>query len=116
MIARLTAVRGGADRSLDDVLDRFVRELDTARAGAKGLRGEARSAFLARLEAMDAELIASARTSADDVLIRQLEAEADAELAPFRDRMVRDAFERSRQAAVDRLIRERRRLPVIRFE
>jgi len=116
VIARLTAVRGGADRSLDDVLDRFVRELDAARAGAKGLRGETRSAFLARLEAMDAELIASARTNADDALLHQLEAEADAELAPFRDRMVRDAFERSRQAAVDRLIRERRRLPVIRFE
>ena len=116
VIARLTTVRGGADRSLDDVLDRFVRELDTARAGAKGLRGDARSSFLAHLNALDADLIAAARERCEPALLRQLEAEADDELAPFRDRMPAEAFDRSRRAAVDRLLRERRRLPVIRFE
>ena len=116
VIARLTTVRGGADRSLDEVLDRFVRELDAARAGAKGMRGDVRARFLERLEAMDDELTVAARAQCDGELLSQLEAEADAELAPFRDRMPRGAFEQSRRAAVDRLIRERRRLPVIRFE
>jgi hypothetical protein len=116
VIARLTAVRGGEDRSLDEVLDRFVRELDAARAGARGMRGEARAAFLDRLQSMDAELTAAARAQCDPGLLRQLEGEADTELAPFRERMPREAFEQSRRAAVDRLIRERRRLPVIRFE
>jgi hypothetical protein len=116
VIARLTTVRGGADRSLDDVLDRFVRELDTARAGAKRLRGDARMAFLEHLNLLDADLIAAARERCDPALLRQLEADADEELAPFRDRMPHEVFERSHRAAVDRLIRDRRRLPVIRFE
>jgi hypothetical protein len=116
VIARLTAVRGGADRSLDEVLDRFVRELDAARAGARGMRGEARAAFLGRLQSMDDELMAAARAACGPALLQQLETEADAELAPFQQRMPREAFEQSRRAAVDRLIRERRRLPVVSFE
>ena len=48
-------------------------------------------------------------------MLQQLEAEANVELAPFRDRMAREVYERSHRAAVDRLIRERRRLPVITF-
>jgi hypothetical protein len=116
VIARLTAVRGGEDRSLDEVLDRFVRELDAARAGAKGMRGEARAVFFERLQAMDDELTAAARVNCDPELLLRLETEANDELAPFRERMPREAFETARRSAVDRLIRERRRLPVIRFE
>ena len=63
VIARLTMVRGGENRSLDDTVDRLVRELDVARAGAKGLRGEARSGFLERLSVLDGELIEEARRS-----------------------------------------------------
>ena len=47
VIARLTALRGGDDRSLDAAIDATVRELDAARTGAKTLRGEARQQFLA---------------------------------------------------------------------
>ena len=116
VIARLTTVRGGEDRALDEALDRLVRELDAARAGAKGLRGEARAVFLERLRALDAGLIAAARSQCDSSTLGQLTAEADAELAPFRERMPSEAYEQSRRAAVDRLIRERRRLPVITYE
>jgi hypothetical protein len=116
VIARLTMVRGGEDRSLDDTVDRLVRELDAARAGAKGLRGEARAGFLERLSTMDGELIDAARGQSSAGMLQQLEAEAEVELAPFRDRMAREVYERSRRAAVDRLIRERRRLPVITFD
>jgi hypothetical protein len=116
VIARLTLLRGGEDRSLDDVLDRLVRELDAARAGARGLRGDARSVFLERLGALDAELMDAARVRCGADLLQQIDAEADEELAPFRERMAPPVFERSRRAAADRLIRERRRLPVISFD
>jgi hypothetical protein len=116
VIARLTAVRAGEDSSLDDLLERFVRELDVARAGAKSLRGESRAAFLERLRAMDAELIEQARLRSSPLLCQEVEGEADAELAPFRDRMPADAYAHSRTLAIDRLIRERRKLPVIAFE
>jgi hypothetical protein len=116
VIARLTTLRGGEDRSLDDVVDRFVRELDASRAAAKGLRGDARAAFLERLRTLDDELMAAARGLCTAPVLQQLEGEADEELAPFRARMPREAFEQSRRAAVDRLLRERRRLPVVTFD
>ncbi len=116
VIARLTALRTGTNRRLDPALDAVVRELDAARAGAKGLRGDARSALLDRLRTLDASLLDVARGAYDETALRQLGADADAELAPFRARMPQDAYEQSRRAAIDRLIRERERLPVIALE
>ena len=115
-IARLTALRGGENRSLDPVLEAIVRELDAARLGAKSLRGEARAAFVERLRTLDEALVAAAREQCDAPTLQRLGSEADAELAPFRDRMPRDAFEQSRRACIDRLIRERARLPVIAYD
>jgi hypothetical protein len=116
VIARLTMLRGGEDRSLDDVLDRLVRELDAARVGARGLRGEARSAFVERLGVLDAELLDAVRERCSAEMRQQIAVEADEELAPFRDRMASPVLERARRAAADRLLRERRRLPVITFD
>jgi hypothetical protein len=116
VIARLTALRGGADRSLDPALETIVRELDAARMSAKSLRGEARAAFVERLRALDEMLLAAARDRCDAATLQHLASEADAELAPFRDRMPRDAFEQSRRACIDRLIRERTRLPVVFYD
>ena len=116
VVARLTALRAGDDRSLDAAIDAIVRELDAARAGAKALRGDARQRFLARLQAHDADLLDAARARCDAATLQQLGTEADSELAPFRDRMPREAYDQSRRACIDRLIRERSRLPVVRFE
>jgi hypothetical protein len=116
VVARLTTLRAGEDRSLDAAIDDIVRELDAARAGAKALRGDARQRFLARLHALDVSFLDAARARCDGATLQQLGIEADAELAPFRDRMPRDAYDQSRRACIDRLIRERRRLPVLRFE
>ena len=116
VIARLTGLRGGEDRSLDAVLDAMVRELDGARAHAKGLRGEARQDLVNRLRDLDTELLHAARSRCDDSTLGQLGAEADEELAPFRDRLSSEAFDQSRRAAVDRLIRERNRLPIVAFD
>jgi hypothetical protein len=65
---------------------------------------------------MDRELLDAARMHIDVATIAALEAEAAAELAPFRDRLPPEAYDRSLRSAVDRLVREQRRLPVITHE
>ena len=115
-IARLTALRAGGDRGLDEVTEAIVRELDAMRGGSKSLRGSARVAALARLESLDAQLVAAARERLTDEMRESLRREAEAELAPFRARMPPAAFERSLSACTDRLLRERTRLPVLAFE
>jgi hypothetical protein len=120
VIARLTTLRAGSDRppdeSLDVVLDDAVRELDAARASASALRGSARDRLLARLRALDVTLIDAVRARCDAATLQRLAAEADAELATFRERMPAEAYEQSRRACIDRLVRERARLPIVAFE
>jgi hypothetical protein len=112
-IARLTALRSSDDRSLADPIDGIVRELDAARATAKGLRGAARDRLLARLRQMDADLLEAARGVADADVMRALHRQAEEELAPFRERMPRDAYDGAVRASIERLLRDRLRLPVI---
>lgn len=116
VIARLTSLRSSEDRSLDATLDAIVRELDAAKAGAKALRGEARDRLRERLRVLEQELLAAARTQLTPAALADIEHQADAELAPFRERMQPDAYQRSHRACVDRIIRERARLPVLAFE
>ena len=116
VVARLTTLRGGEERSLDAALNDLVRELDAARAGAKGMRGDAREALLARLRTLDRDLLHAARAGCDAALLQRLEGEADRQLAPFRGRMPETVYGQSRQACVDRLVREHLRLPTIAFE
>jgi hypothetical protein len=116
VVARLTARRAGEDRTLDALLDDVVRELDAARSGAKTLRGEARGRFLQRLHALDRALIEAVRTRCDPHELEQLAEEADIELSMFRDRMPREAYEQARSVCIDRLLRERSKLPTLTFE
>jgi hypothetical protein len=116
VVARLTALRAGEDRSLDATLDEIVHEIDVARAAARNLRGEARQALIDRLRTLDQRLLEAAHAQCDTETIAALVAEADSDLAPFRGRMAPEAYEQSRRAAVERLLRERRRLPVVTFE
>ena len=116
VVARLTALRAGASRLLDDTLDATVRELDAQRARAENLRGAGREGLLQRLREMDGRLIDAARAAIDPPTLERLAAEADVELAPFRPRMPADVHARSRQACVDRLIREHVKLPTIAFD
>ena len=116
VVARLTALRAGPDRSMDTTIDRLVGEIDIARSGSKGLRGAARHALIERLRALDRALLDEAYAQCDEPIREALGAEADAELAPFRARMAPEAYEQSRRAAVDRLLRERRGLPLVTFE
>jgi hypothetical protein len=116
VIARLTVLRSGTDREMDEALDRTIRELDAGRAKARGLRGEAREAFLDRLRALDGGLLAAARARCDAATLAQIDAEAASELAPFRNRLSGEAFSEARRAAVERLVRERARLPILAYD
>lgn len=116
VIARLTTLRAGSDRSLDSALDDVVRELDAARATSKTLRGEAREALIERLHQLDASLVTTVRQRLDERALQQLSQEADDELKPFRARMPADAYQQSHRACVDRLVRERVGLPTIQYE
>jgi hypothetical protein len=118
VIARLTQILAGGrpPAGLDAELDRLARELDRARAGAKSLRGEPRAALIARLAALDRDLIDAARHCSPPDLIAALRAEAEAEMVPFRARMPPDACLRVIDASLDHLLRERLGLPVVAYE
>jgi hypothetical protein len=115
VIARLTTLRGGSDRTLDPVLEAIVRELDAARAKAKTIRGEAREALLDRLRQLDASLTDAVRRCAGDETLQQMAAEADDELKPFKARMPAEAYQQSHRACIDRLLRDRAGLPAISY-
>jgi hypothetical protein len=116
VIARLTALRAGKDRTLDHVLDDVIRELDAARAKAKSIRGDARDALIGRLHQLDGDLLDALRGQCDEVALRQLATEADEELRPFRVRMPADAYQQAHRACVDRLLRDRASLPTVSYE
>ena len=113
VLRRLTSARaaGRLDAAFDDLLDRVAREMEAAR----GARGAKRQALVERLAALDRELIDAARAALDEVSRAALGREAEEELAGFRAAMDPDAFARAREAAIDRLVRERAGLPTIAF-
>ena len=117
VVLRLTSARanGSLGGAFDDLIDRVSGELDAARAKAGGLRGEARHALVARLAALDGELLQQARAALDEAARASMAREAEGELALFRIGMTADAFALAREAAIDRLVRERYRLPSMAF-
>jgi hypothetical protein len=117
VVLRLTSARAGGSLGgeFDALIDRVAAELDAARGRAGGLRGDARRALVDRLSALDAELVQQARAALDEATRATLMREADAELAGFRSSMTAEAFARAREAATDRLVRERAKLPTIAF-
>jgi hypothetical protein len=118
VILSLTTLRGGAGvpPALDAALEGAVRELDRARAGARSLRGEARTRLLDRLEALDGELLAAAREACGPERLAALRAEAETDLEAFRARMPEAAYRHAAHAAVDRLVRDAAGLPTLAFE
>jgi hypothetical protein len=114
IVARLTLLRssGAGDMPVaDDVLADVIRDLDRLTPVARRARGAARSAVFTELARLDARLLASARERMDPVVLRDLEGEADRDLAPFRDRMPGDQWPKTREAAIARQVRARAGLP-----
>ena len=110
VMARLReATADAATTSLGEQLAGIADELST-------LTIADRQRTVERLEDLDAEMLQAARaaTTAD-----QLQAEADQadrELVAFRGSMPPAAYQRSRNDAIDRLVRERLHLPVLTWD
>jgi len=117
VVMRLTSARSGGSLgpAFDALIDRVADELETARSDARGVRGERRRQIVERLAALDRDLLLEARASTDEDALDALRREADTELAPFKGGMTSDAFARAREAAIDRLVRERYKLPTVAF-
>jgi hypothetical protein len=117
VVLTLTAARasGRLGDEFDAIIDRVSAELETARASSGGVRGEDRQALIARLGALDEELLKAAREAIGTADLSVLSREAADELSAFRDRMAPDAFARALDGAQSRLIRERFGLPTMAF-
>jgi hypothetical protein len=113
-VARLTALRGGDVPPLPgDVLEQTIAELDRIAAGARAARGQARDALVERLRDLDRRLLLSAREAAGPGVVEALRVQAALDLEPFRDRMRPAAWEQALDAAVERAVRDRARLPAL---
>jgi hypothetical protein len=119
-------------RHLDRVADRLVRAagrletpaalretlaavLETCiglREQARHARGAARETVSARLASIDRGMLEAARAASGSDL-PEIERDAMAELATYRARLTPDAWHRSVEASVERLLRERYGLPTI---
>ncbi len=108
--------RGTLGAAFDALIDRAAAELEVARTKTGGVRGEARQALIARLAALDAELLQQARALLDAPTRTALSNEVEESLAPFRAGMAPEPLARARQGALDALVRERFRLPRIAFD
>jgi hypothetical protein len=117
VLMRLTTVRasGVLGDAFDATIDRVAAELDEARAKAGGVRGEARTGLLARLEQLDRDLVEALRLSMTEDARRELAREAGEDLMPFRAGMTGEKYDRALSAAVSALIRSRFGLPTIAF-
>lgn len=101
---------------LNRALESVANEASSFADMPSPIRGEARAKVSARLAGLDRLMLDAVRRQSDAGTLQTLRQEAAAELAPFRDRMPTDAFERALEAAVDRLLREREQLPTVTFE
>ena len=115
---KLTLLRGDPrnDPVMEAALAAAVIEVDSHRAAARHARGSVRLALIARLEAIDDELLSLARAGTAPDQLDALEREAVDALAPFRERMPREAYNVARNTALTRLLRQHARLPVIRYD
>jgi hypothetical protein len=122
-------------RHLDRVIDRLgrlagalelpapVREAATGaltdvsalRDASRQLRGAAREKAVRRLEELDARLLSDTRASIPAAVLDEMAADAERELAPFRDRLSAEAWKRAVAVSVDRRLRDHFGLPVIEF-
>ncbi len=106
---------GEAAPGLHAALEQLVCDLDALRGEAHGARGAARVACLERVAAADQRFMAQVRVAAGPAL-HEVGAMADAELAPYKSRMADAVYAKAWSAAAERALRERFRLPTVRFD
>jgi hypothetical protein len=107
------AARLDVPEGLREDCTRLLQALATIRETSGRLRGDARSEVEAALASLDAELSEAARRHAAPGWMDAVRAEAAADLAPFRARLPPEAWDRSMNVTIDRLLRDRLGLPAL---
>ena len=117
-INKLTVLRAnqGNPPALSEILESTARALDALLSQAKHVRGDAREAVLSQLVSLDAALLAAASDALDEPARAAAEAEIRESLAPFRDRMIPNAYQQARTAALHRYAREHFSLPALSYD
>jgi hypothetical protein len=100
----------------DRVLEEVTNELSAFKGLPSPIRGETRERVAARLGELDRLMIDAARVHTEPAVLEAMRVEATEQLRPFRDRMPGETYQRALNAAVDGLLRERDKLPIVAFE
>jgi hypothetical protein len=119
VVARLAAAASGPGATAPALASKahdVAQELEATVPQAKVARGEARTRLMSRLRVLDAALMEEARRDLSAEVRAELTRQAEAELTPFRARMTADAHASALEALLDRLTRERCRLPLVSFD
>jgi hypothetical protein len=98
-----------------DVLSRLLDEVVALKEQARKARGPIRDTLAATLPGLDVQLASAARRAIDAGELAAIEADAVADLAPYRARLGPDVWKRSVEVTTDRLLRDRLGLPVLEF-
>jgi hypothetical protein len=114
-IARLTALRASSGgQSIDEAtIDEAVRRLDELASRAERARGAARTAIVVSLDEIDASLLSAAERGVTPEQLTELRAQAERDLAPFRERMPPDSYRETYRAAFLQLLRTQAQLPML---
>jgi hypothetical protein len=115
VVERLVASGSRLDlpEPLRDRVNGVLADVVGLRDRARAARGPARDVVATALAPLDDALVAAARETTDAAAMRALADAAASELESYRARLSPDAWRRAVNATVDRLLRERLRLPTI---
>jgi hypothetical protein len=110
---RLGRVTGRLElpESLRDGLSGIMTELAAMREQAKGARGPDRDHYVAKLAAMDIELLNLARSCSAEEFVTTARRDAEQDLSSYRVRLSGDAWTKALNATSDQLLRDRLGLP-----
>ena len=92
-------------------VEALLGEIDRLSGEAKKSRGDARTAILDRLAALDRDLVQAAAAELDPDALAAARREAEAELAPFGARLAPEMRAQAVEAAFERLVRDSLGLP-----
>jgi hypothetical protein len=118
VVTRLTdrVADGSLPGPLESAVERVIVELGEARGGGRSARGEARAVLIDRLQVIDGEVMAVAWAATASDAREALRREAEQDVIAFRARMPADDYARAVEAGASRLLRERLKLPDIRYQ
>ena len=116
VVARLVGSRVRHSPTFEQHVEALLGEIDRLSGESKKSRGDARTAILDRLAALDRDLVQAAAAELDPDALATARREAEAELAPFGSRLSAEMRAQAVEAAFERLVRDSLGLPQIRYQ